>query len=168
MRYGVLSQLIQPQGRVTCEIDGPVPDGVGSQFRGPVVGRVVLSNTGSVVSGRGHLTATVVCQCSRCLCDHEVVLEVDVNEECGLGQIDLPSDAEGQLIPILSGDAVDLTELVRQALVLNVPPRSLCRPDCRGICTRCGANLNDGACGCNGGPSGHRWSGLEGLLGEEQ
>jgi len=168
MRYGVLSQLIQPQGRVTCEIDGPVPDGVGSQFRDPVVGRVVLTNTGSVISARGRLAATAICQCSRCLCDHEVALEVDVNDECGLGQIDLPSDAEDQLIPILSGDTVDLTELVRQALVLNVPPRSLCRADCLGICARCGRNLNDGPCGCGGAASDHRWVGLKGILGEEQ
>jgi uncharacterized protein len=169
MRYGVLSQLTQPQGRVTCPIDATVPDGVGTQFRGPVTGCVVLTNTGSVVSARGRLHAVALCDCGRCLAPHEVALDIELNEECSLSQIERPSveDEENQLIPLLDADTVDLTELVRQVLVVHVPPRSLCRPDCAGICTHCGANLNDGPCGC-GGPADPRFSGLEALRGDEQ
>ena len=38
---------------------------------------------------------------------------------------------------------------MRQLLVLNAPQRSLCRPDCRGICPQCGTNLNTGSCDCD-------------------
>jgi uncharacterized protein len=48
----------------------------------------------------------------------------------------------------MDGDIVDLSELVRQLLVLHTPTRSLCRPDCRGICPHCGTNLNVDQCRC--------------------
>lgn len=47
-----------------------------------------------------------------------------------------------------SSEAVDAGEEVRQALVLAVPIRAYCRPDCKGLCLRCGADKNLGDCGC--------------------
>ena len=138
-------------GRVRCEIDAPAPAGAGFDFRGPVTGAVTLANTGAVMSARGRLNATAVCECSRCLARHPVDLDITVNEECRLAQIDRPAPAgegEPHPIPILDVDTVDLTELVRQALALHVPPCSLCRPDCKGLCPRCGRNLNEAACAC--------------------
>jgi uncharacterized protein len=44
--------------------------------------------------------------------------------------------------------AVEVADEVRQSLLLALPVKPLCRPDCRGLCTRCGKNLNAGACGC--------------------
>lgn len=139
-------------GRVRCEVDTPAPAGAGFDFRGPVIGEITLANTGAVISARGRLSATVVCECSRCLAPHTVDLDITVNEECRLAQIDRPAPAdegEPHPIPILDVDMLDLTELVRQTLALSVPPRSLCRPDCRGICPGCGRNLNQAACVCD-------------------
>lgn len=166
MQYGVLSKLTQPQGRVTCQVEATVPAGIGSEFRGRVTGCIVLENTGPVISARGRLVATAVCECSRCLASHDVELSVEVSEECRLAQIDQPTRAgeeEPQPIPILDADAVDLTELVRQVLALNVPPRSLCRPDCQGICPECGQNLNESACSCRREGGDARWEALRGL-----
>jgi len=44
--------------------------------------------------------------------------------------------------------AIDLTEAVREELLLAVPQYVVCRDDCRGLCPRCGADLNAGPCGC--------------------
>lgn len=170
MQYAVLSKLAQPQGRVVCDVEAPVPVGVGAEFRGPVRGRIELTNTGAVISARGRLRATAVCECARCLARHEVVLEVEVNEECALTQIEAPpSFAAGEEppIPLLDDDAVDLTELVRQVLVISVPPRSLCRPECRGLCPECGQDLNRGPCTCGAGATDPRWSGLQELRGRD-
>ena len=48
----------------------------------------------------------------------------------------------------LSAETVNVAEEVRQQLLLALPAKPLCRPDCRGICPRCGANWNTGPCGC--------------------
>jgi uncharacterized protein len=57
---------------------------------------------------------------------------------------------------------LDLSETVREELILSVPEYVLCRDDCRGLCPGCGQDLNVRSCGCQ--PSkDSRWSPLEGL-----
>jgi len=54
---------------------------------------------------------------------------------------------------------LDLAPTVREELILALPHFVECRPDCRGLCPRCGGNLNDGPCGCA--PAGDpRWDAL--------
>lgn len=48
----------------------------------------------------------------------------------------------------LDGDCADLDDIINTQFVLNMDSRLLCREDCAGLCPRCGANLNDGPCGC--------------------
>lgn len=151
MRYRVLRQLKEEDGYARCEIDAPVPPGTGWEWRGPVRGTVELEKTGAAYCARGRLEATVLLTCSRCAAPHAVPLTVDLVESVALTQIDEPESYQAEEeppIPILNGEVVDLSELVRQMLVLAVPARSLCRPDCRGICPYCGTDLNQAACSC--------------------
>ena len=53
--------------------------------------------------------------------------------------------------------------VVRELVLLDVPSTPLCRPDCAGLCLTCGANLNDGPCGCAAAPTDPRWSALDQL-----
>lgn len=152
MQYRLLGQLKGPGGYVQCDINAPVPAGTGMEWRGPVRGTIELERSGEVCTARGQLAATVVIPCSRCALPHAVPLLAQVEERVVLEQIDEPAsfweeEAE-EPIPILSGEALDLSELVRQALILAVPPRSLCRPDCRGLCPECGADRNREECSC--------------------
>jgi uncharacterized protein len=59
---------------------------------------------------------------------------------------------------------LDLTEAVRQYREASVIMQPLCRPDCRGLCPRCGRDLNAGDCGCSLGPADARWAALSSLL----
>lgn len=61
------------------------------------------------------------------------------------------------------GDQLDLHEAVRELVLLDAPTTPLCRPDCAGLCPTCGANLNDGPCGCAAAPVDDRWSALDQL-----
>jgi len=61
------------------------------------------------------------------------------------------------------GDQLDLRDVVRELLLLDVPSTPLCQPDCAGLCRTCGANLNDTACACDGPPADPRWSALDQL-----
>lgn len=47
------------------------------------------------------------------------------------------------------GDTIELDRIANEALLLNLPSRLVCREDCRGLCPRCGKNLNEGDCGCS-------------------
>ncbi|TBR26007.1 DUF177 domain-containing protein [bacterium] len=69
--------------------------------------------------------------CGRCLNPHEVGYESKFDET-------YPASAE----------EIDLTDALREGALLEIPQRSLCRADCRGLCHVCGKNLNETACGC--------------------
>ncbi|MGI5818531.1 MAG: YceD family protein [Armatimonadota bacterium] len=155
MRYDIRDQLSRRDEEITLEIDTPVPLGTDVEFVGKVTGRITLHNTGGEVAAWGHLEATALLECARCLEKHEVPVSFDFSESCSFEQIEEPlaytqvaDDDERASIPLLDGDTVDLSELVRQLLVLHAPPRSLCRPDCRGICPHCGTNRNLAECKC--------------------
>lgn len=54
---------------------------------------------------------------------------------------------EGRYVEV-KNDALDLDELMREDILLELPTKFLCREDCRGLCPTCGKNLNEGPCGC--------------------
>ena len=62
---------------------------------------------------------------------------------------------------------IDLTEVVREELILNVPAWPLCRPDCRGLCPQCGLDLNETSCTCSTEESDSRWAALRALKNED-
>ena len=66
---------------------------------------------------------------------------------------------EDELYPI-ADDTIDLGPLVRDAVVLELPMAPLCREDCAGLCPQCGANRNEGDCGCVA-PRDPRWANLD-------
>jgi DUF177 domain-containing protein len=60
----------------------------------------------------------------------------------------LPPIEEDDVFPIDEHHQVDLTEALRQSILLTVPMVSLCKEDCAGLCPQCGHDLNLGPCQC--------------------
>ena len=60
-------------------------------------------------------------------------------------------------------DSLLLEDVLREQVLLSLPVRTLCKPDCKGLCQRCGANRNSQACSCEDGPSDLRLEALSGL-----
>ena len=56
-----------------------------------------------------------------------------------------------------------LEDVVREQVLLSLPGRTLCQSDCKGLCPRCGQNLNQAACSCDKAPEDPRWNALAGL-----
>ena len=56
-----------------------------------------------------------------------------------------------------------LEDVLREQVLLSLPARTLCQPDCKGLCPRCGQNRNETACSCDTGPNDPRWEALAGL-----
>jgi uncharacterized protein len=90
--------------------------------------------------------------------EEEFIATVDVRTGASLAR---PDDPEAFLIT--AQQQLDLEEAVRQAWALALPMQPLCRPDCKGLCARCGTDLNEGACTCSP-EEDDRWSLLKKLL----
>src|ERR1700728_483067 len=60
-------------------------------------------------------------------------------------------------------DSLLLEDVLREQVLLTLPVRTLCKPDCKGLCPRCGENRNSTACTCDEGPADPRWEALSGL-----
>jgi uncharacterized protein len=62
-------------------------------------------------------------------------------------------------------DSLLLEDVLREQVLLSLPVKTLCKPDCKGLCPRCGENRNSQPCTCDVGPSDPRWEALAGLRG---
>jgi uncharacterized protein len=60
-------------------------------------------------------------------------------------------------------EEVDVTEDLREAIILNLPRFPLCDESCKGLCPQCGKDLNEGPCGCSEGEKGGAWDALNSL-----
>lgn len=98
--------------------------------------RVEISRTVGGYALRLRFDAPLAGVCMRCLGDAGQNIEIDARE------VDQPGEGEDLRSPYLDGNELDLTAWARDALVLALPARVLCSPDCRGLCAGCGANLN--------------------------
>ena len=102
--------------------------------------------TGERVSVRGQVTATVTSRCAKCLEPVTIPLHAEM-DALFARQID-PEDPD---LYLFEGSKADLTDAVRDALLLELPYRFLCSEDCKGLCSQCGVNLNLGTCTCQEG-----------------
>lgn len=87
-------------------------------------------------------------ECSRCLTPVTQAYVAPFEEIFGILETGPYSDAiDSEVIPF-DGEVIDLTELVRDTLIINEPSQVLCQDDCKGLCVHCGANLNVSPCSC--------------------
>ena len=127
----------------------------------PVVARGTVKNTAGVLQMRGEVRTRLFGVCARCARDFErdtvfpleAVLVTELASE----------ENEDEWVFRLMDDCADLDDIVTTTFVLNMDTKLLCSPDCKGLCCRCGANLNDGPCQCQPEPDA-RFAVLQQLL----
>lgn len=125
--------------------------GIGAADEVRMQGQARLAGDGMQLTGR--LSASIEQPCARCaepvrltigrafelLYQPETLLqdasEVEIHQ----------ADTE---LAFFAGGEVELADVAREQLLLELPMQVYCRPDCRGLCARCGANLNQGPCAC--------------------
>jgi uncharacterized protein len=115
---------------------------------------VILRPFDGGISAHGTVTAPWEGVCRRCTVPVSGELRIAVRERFGDGPV-----SEDEMYPI-EDDTIDLGPLVRDAIVLELPMAPLCREDCRGLCPQCGADRNEGECGCVV-PRDPRWANLD-------
>jgi uncharacterized protein len=138
--------------------DDPLVVGAGVALASPLVVHGRLTAAGDrKYYWQARLETVVKSECRRCLAP----VNVPLHESLGLvfvAEEDATDEDDCYLVP-RRASALDLTEAVREELLLAIPQFVECRQDCRGLCPRCGADLNSGPCGCPGNVD-PRWAAL--------
>jgi len=110
---------------------------------------VLADRVGELFNITAHVATETDEECARCLKRLRMPLECVVHllaERSGTGRHRDSDLGEDDTLVFTDGRHVDLDPGVREAAILARPMAPLCRPDCRGLCTRCGADLNEGPC----------------------
>ncbi|MCQ4865094.1 YceD family protein [Pseudoflavonifractor phocaeensis] len=93
----------------------------------------------------GEASTVLEVNCDRCLKPFSEEMQVPLETLLADELADEASEAD---IFLLEGDEIDVGEVARTAFILAMEPQHICSEDCKGLCAKCGANLNDGPCAC--------------------
>lgn len=126
----------------------------GLEFAGPgrITGKVHLEKHGREILLRGHLEGNLTLTCSRCLDPYtapvvaDFTLLLEPGPEPAVPEEELTAEALD--LDFYQEEVVDLERYLREQIILMVPLKPLCAETCKGICPRCGADLNRAPCRC--------------------
>src|SRR5829696_8331212 len=158
-------------GTSSLPLDGQEGHGGDSLEARDLKGEVKLTRLSQDLLAQGQVGAEVRLQCSRCLDEFSVPVEARLEEkyqptidiETGRPVRREEDEEDDTAFSISAGHEIDLAEPVRQALLVALPLKPLCREDCAGLCPQCGANLNEGPCDCEPDTADNRWAALREL-----
>lgn len=130
----------------------------GMTLTAPVTGTIIASSTGRVLLLEGSVDTEIELACSRCGGTYRQPVHAEFQEDF----VVQPPVPGGQALAIEEDEDepdtrfffpgtldLNLDELLRQSILLALPVKPLCQDDCRGLCSRCGTNLNDARCACD-------------------
>ena len=166
MLFNVSQLLKEPSGAARrYDVDEAASPGDGSP-RIAVRGSVAMMRTDAGVWVSARLMSRLRCVCSRCAADMEAPIAMNIEEEY-LPSVDVRTGARlrdpdpmDENFCIDHAHILDMSEAVRQYFDLNAPLKPICTDDCKGICLACGADRNEGDCGCDDFVPDPRWGAL--------
>ena len=143
MKIQIAQALLKPetvipfQGKETLDLGADLSEIV-AQIQGK------CQNIGeSVFLVDGKIEFEIQGHCAKCAKPMSKRISLDFEDKFS------KNTEEGEDLYPYSGDVLDLTQALLDEAVLSLPMRMLCREDCKGLCPICGADLNDGDCGCD-------------------
>jgi uncharacterized protein len=156
LTYPTAQLLAEPVGTSrTYQVAGLMLDlGPDLEQADPLEGTIRLARTNRGLLVNGHFTTSLAAECSRCLRDIEVPIEIDLQEEA-LPSVEVASgmpvdlSSEPDALRLNDHHELELEPVVREAIQLAEPIAPLCEPDCPGLCAVCGQRLE-------GEPHGHQ------------
>jgi uncharacterized protein len=142
-----------------------VSDVIGDGKKHKITGDCTLLRTHQSILATCALNTELELTCSRCLKQFHLPLKIKFEEEF-LPTVDvnsgipLPPADDANAFTIDEHHILDLSEAIRQYILVNTPMKALCKKECAGICPTCGKNLNEGNCNCPRQDIDPRWSKL--------
>jgi len=138
---GTRMQEDEPPEIMEQGIDGVV-------YREPIRVNVLVNLVGRTLLVQGKLISSAVLECSRCL--------KTFNHPIQVGDYTYTKEVKPD-------ETVDLTGSIREDIILSLPMKRLCLPECKGLCPVCGQDLNLSRCDCHKSPGLNPFSGLDNL-----
>ncbi len=139
-----ISAQIDP---ATIELDEP-----GRAIEGPLLFEGRAMRSAEEIYLEGKLKGMLRCECSRCLEIFTTPLDLAVNAvfvpQRGQEEDEDEIVESESNISYYDGESIDLLQEMKDTILVNLPIQSLCRPECKGLCPQCGADLNKGSCRC--------------------
>lgn len=119
----------------------------------PAKAKLRIEKVSSEVLAKGRVSTSIELQCSRCLKKFSKAVEANVNvvyhpleELKGEEKHEIKEDELD--MGFYKGEELDVQEIVTEQIILSVPMKPLCSESCKGICPKCGTDLNVGTCAC--------------------
>lgn len=139
---------------IPFDLSAPLGEEAAEQFRTDFDADFtsLLHLTGRVVNHSGYmslevgLSADYETRCARCL--KELKFTASYSAEKPLAVRGTLQDEENEDYVIIDENELDLMPIAEELLLLELPQKHLCREECRGLCPKCGHDLNEGDCGC--------------------
>ena len=126
-------------------------------FKGPLTVKLRVTPSAGMFQVEGRIRGTATLPCGRCLANADIPLNCTFRLSFARtipgSDAESPSEthelqAEELGVVLFEGDEIDFRDIIQEQVIMAIPMQPLCREDCNGLCTRCGANLNEGSCGC--------------------
>jgi uncharacterized protein len=116
----------------------------------------------------GEISGEIALICSRCLENSSKKIENTfkisfVTQEYFTTETEAELKEEDLDVSLYDGETIDLIELAREQMLLEVPMHFVCKVDCKGLCPKCGGNLNNQTCSCETKEIDPRWGALKKL-----
>ena len=146
-----------PEGLSTLDLELPA-EGLGltpaeADLDGPLKVHLILDRRGDEIWIRGKARGGAKEECSRCLVPYVQNLDLEFDVFCA--KVQHPNvvshkavDEEDGGIHPHDGRVLSIDSEIREAVILGLPMKPLCRDACAGLCARCGEDLNQGPCRC--------------------
>lgn len=150
-----LRELAEGQTQQSFEIPvqsvGITPEDLAAS--GPLLMRLSLDRRGDEIWIRGKLHLVTLQQCSRCLVDYPETLDLEFEVFCAKVQnpnvvSSRAADEEDGGVHFHDGRVLSIDQEIREAAILGLPMKPLCKESCAGLCPRCGEDRNQGPCRC--------------------
>lgn len=146
-----LSKIIDcPGASVSFSTDVDLRDlryGISYPVSEPVKAEGTVRNTAGVLVMSGTISTCLHGICDRCASPFDREIQFSLDDVVLVTEMANEENEDEWVFP-LEGDSADLDDIVRTVFVLNLDSKLLCREDCKGLCFRCGKNLNEGPCNC--------------------
>jgi len=121
----------------------------------PLSAWLEICPTGEKIVVDGFLSARLLLRCDRCL--ETYTKDITTDFRVYLSMLPFKGEAEVELLEndlnldFIDDNFLDSDQIIKEQLILNLPMKTLCSDDCKGLCTICGCNFNIARCSCQSG-----------------
>ena len=172
LKEGALQLKFEERPETFTVLTEMVEDGI-CEFPIPLKAALRAQQIGDIVEVDGHISTAVSLDCGRCLQPFEMPLvssfeltysrKEPAAKHGDADQEELELTTEDIGLIYFQGEEINLRNEIQEQVVMALPVRALCKPDCRGLCPACGVDLNTAKCQCDRSPPEGKFAALKNL-----